>query len=54
VTGRVELAPADAGHPVLGSSPLVDYRGTALGYNSDVQNPKALNAVLTFSLPEIF
>jgi len=43
---RVELLPADASHPVLGSSPTVDYRGTALPYNTDVSNPKSLNAVL--------
>ncbi|HEX9727714.1 MAG TPA: hypothetical protein VGA37_04360, partial [Gemmatimonadales bacterium] len=42
----VELLPADAEDPVLGDSPTVDYRGTALGYNADVSNPKALNADL--------
>jgi len=42
----VELLPADADDPVLGSSPTVDYRGAALGYNADVSNPKALNADL--------
>jgi len=31
---------------VLGSSPEVEYRSAALAYNTDVQNPKALNAVL--------
>ena len=41
---RVELLPA-AG-PVLGASPTVAYRGAALAYNTDVQNPKALNAEL--------
>ena len=41
---RVELLPA-AG-PVLGASPTVAYRGAALAYNTDVQNPKALNADL--------
>jgi predicted extracellular nuclease len=45
-TDRVELLPASASDPVLGSSPTVDYRGTALAYNTDVQNPKALNADL--------
>jgi predicted extracellular nuclease len=43
---RVELLPAAAGDPVLGSSPTVNYRGTALSYNTDVQNPKVLNADL--------
>ena len=43
---RVELLPALAGDPVLGSAPSVDYRGSALPYNTDVQNPKALNADL--------
>jgi predicted extracellular nuclease len=42
---RVELLPA-AGDPVLGASPTVSYRGAALPYNSDVSDPKALNAVL--------
>ena len=44
-TDRVELLPA-AGDPVLGASPTVSYRGAALAYNTDVQNPKALNAAL--------
>jgi uncharacterized protein len=43
---RVELLPADADHPVLGSTPEVDYRSAGLAYNNHVQNPKALNAVL--------
>jgi len=45
-TDRVELLPAMATDPVLGDSPTVSYRGTALAYNTDVQNPKALNADL--------
>ena len=45
-TDRVELLPAMEDDPVLGSVPAVDYRGTPLAYNTDVQNPKALNAVL--------
>jgi predicted extracellular nuclease len=44
-TDRVELHAADASHPVLGSAPSVDYPG-GLAYNTEVQNPKALNAVL--------
>jgi len=44
-TDRVELLPA-AGDPVLGASPTVVYRGAALAYNTDVSDPKALNAVL--------
>lgn len=43
---RVELLPAAADHPVLGNAPTVDYRGAALPYNTDVQNPKSLNAVI--------
>ena len=44
---RVELLPPTADNPVLGSSPAVYYPdGAALPYNTDVQNPKALNAVL--------
>jgi uncharacterized protein len=45
-TDRVELLPADPAHPVLGSTPAVDYRSPPLAYNDDVQNPKALNAEL--------
>jgi predicted extracellular nuclease len=45
-TDRVELLPASSGDPVLGSSPAVDYRGDPLAYNTDVQNPKSLNADL--------
>jgi uncharacterized protein len=43
-TDRVELLPA-AG-PLLGADPQIDYRGTPLAHNADVQNPKALNADL--------
>lgn len=43
---RVELLPASASHPVLGSSPIVVYDGDPLPFNTDVQNPKVLNAVL--------
>ena len=45
-TDRVQLLAANADDPVLGSTPDVQYRGTALAYNADVQNPKALNADL--------
>jgi hypothetical protein len=45
-TDTVELLPADASDPVLGSSPTVDYRGTPLAFNTDVSNPKVLNADL--------
>jgi hypothetical protein len=45
-TDRVELLPAAAGHPVLGGSPTVAYRSAGLPYNTDVSNPKSLNAVL--------
>ena len=45
-TDRVELLPASAEDPVLGSGPTVSYRGAALPYNTDIQNPKALNADL--------
>lgn len=43
---RIELLPAAADDPVLGSAPTVDYRAAGLAYNSDVQNPKVLNAPL--------
>ncbi|HEX6474547.1 MAG TPA: hypothetical protein VF114_05610, partial [Candidatus Limnocylindria bacterium] len=42
----VELLPPDADDPVLGDSPTVEYRGAAEPYNTDVSNPKALNADL--------
>jgi predicted extracellular nuclease len=45
-TDRVELLPADPADPVLGAAPAVGYRGTPAPYNSDVANPKALNADL--------
>lgn len=45
-TDRVELLPASADDPVLGSSPTVVYDGAPLVYNENVQNPKALNADL--------
>jgi predicted extracellular nuclease len=45
-TDRVELLEAMEDDPVLGSTPTVEYDGTPLPFNSDVQNPKALNAEL--------
>ncbi|MGN9776142.1 lamin tail domain-containing protein [Micromonospora sp. H33] len=45
-TDRVSLAEATADDPLLGSSPTVQYRSAGLPSNADVQNPKALNAVL--------
>ena len=45
-TDRVELLPATADHPVLGSSPDFTYRSGANAYNAQVQNPKSLNAPL--------
>jgi predicted extracellular nuclease len=45
-TDRVELLPADPHDPVLGSDPQIDYDATPLPFNSDVQNPKALNSEL--------
>ncbi|HEX7131729.1 MAG TPA: DUF4214 domain-containing protein, partial [Iamia sp.] len=45
-TDRVELAEPAAGDPILGSDPGVEYRGDALAYNAEVENPKALNADL--------
>ena len=44
-TDPVELLPADADDPVLGSSPTFDYAATR-SYDLDVSNPKALNADL--------
>jgi predicted extracellular nuclease len=45
-TDRLSLAPASADDPVLGSAPQVTYRGAALPANTEVSNPKTLNAVL--------
>ncbi|MEX0788631.1 MAG: hypothetical protein WD040_07520 [Anaerolineales bacterium] len=45
-TDRVELLPASADDPVLGAAPTVVYRDTGEPYNTDVQNPKVLNADL--------
>jgi hypothetical protein len=46
-TDRVELLPAMEDHPVLGSDPQVDYPySDPLPYNTDIQNPKVLNAEL--------
>jgi uncharacterized protein len=45
-TDRVQLLAARADDPVLGSDPEVEYRAPGLSYNSDVQNPKVLNAEL--------
>jgi predicted extracellular nuclease len=45
-TDRVELLPATADNPVLGSTPDFTYRSGANAYNSHVQNPKSLNAPL--------
>jgi hypothetical protein len=43
---RVELLDPAATDPVLGSSPQVEYRAAGEPYNTDVQNPKVLNAPL--------
>ncbi|HET6214669.1 MAG TPA: lamin tail domain-containing protein [Micromonosporaceae bacterium] len=45
-TDRLRLETPDAADPVLGSAPAITYRAAGLPYNTDVQNPKALNAVL--------
>jgi predicted extracellular nuclease len=45
-TDRVELLPAQTDDPVLGEEPQVDYDSEPLSFNTDVQNPKVLNAVL--------
>jgi predicted extracellular nuclease len=44
-TDRVELLSPD-GDPILGSSPAIDYPGAAVPYDSNVSNPKTLNAEL--------
>ncbi len=45
-TDRVQLLDVAAGDPILNATTGIDYRGTALAYNADVSNPKAVNADL--------
>ncbi|MEH0983737.1 lamin tail domain-containing protein [Micromonospora sp. CPCC 205556] len=45
-TDRLSLAGATATDPLLGAAPTVEYRAAGLPSNADVQNPKALNALL--------
>jgi uncharacterized protein len=45
-TDRVGLETPSPTDPVLGSSPAVVYRAPGKAYNSDVENPKVLNADL--------
>lgn len=51
-TDRVELLPPSAAHPVLGADPQVGYGAEPLPFNSDVANPKALNAALPAHVAE--
>ncbi len=44
-TDRVQLLPP-AGDPILGGTPAIVYPGAGMPLNSDVSNPKTLNAVL--------
>ena len=50
-TDTVELLPAGEDDPVLGSETGIDYPGTPLGYNTEVSNPKAVNAILPAGVP---
>ncbi|PRY28490.1 hypothetical protein CLV70_108284 [Pseudosporangium ferrugineum] len=45
-TDRLSLATPAADDPVLGAAPQVEYRGAPLAGNTEVSNPKTLNAVL--------
>ncbi len=45
-TDRLSLVAPSADDPVLGSAPTVEYRAPGLPSNSDVSNPKTLNAEL--------
>ena len=49
-TDRVELLPIAASDPILNADTGVVYDADPLGYNEDVQNPKALNADLPADL----
>lgn len=44
-TDRVELLTPAADDPVLGANPTVSYPAAGLAYNSDLSNPKSLNAL---------
>ncbi|OGN72169.1 MAG: hypothetical protein A2X25_00450 [Chloroflexi bacterium GWB2_49_20] len=44
-TDRVQLV-SPVGDPILGSDPAIDYAGASVPHNSDISNPKTLNAVL--------
>jgi predicted extracellular nuclease len=50
-SNRVQLLPVTAAHAVLGSSPTVQYSAPGLPYNTQVSNPKALNADLPPNTP---
>ncbi len=43
-TDRVQLVPALSSDPVLGNNPLIGYGGTPADFNTQVSNPKTLNA----------
>jgi uncharacterized protein len=45
-TDQVQLLPPSPADPLVGPRPQVSYRGDPLPYNTDVSNPKALNARL--------
>lgn len=45
-TDRIRMANIGADDPVIGAQHGVEYRGEALAYNADFDNPKALNAEL--------
>ncbi|HET9878210.1 MAG TPA: endonuclease [Candidatus Limnocylindria bacterium] len=50
-TDTVELLPVTAGDPVLSATTGIDYPGAPLPYNSEVSNPKAVNAELPAGVP---
>lgn len=43
-TDRVQLVPAQTNDPVLGNNPIIGYAGAAAPFNTNVSNPKTLNA----------
>lgn len=44
-TDRVQLVTPSLTDPVLGNNPVINYPGAPVAFNSDVSNPKTLNAV---------
>lgn len=51
---RLELAYPNPGDPILSETPTVEYPGAAHDYNSELQNPKAMNATMPDGSQEVY